>query len=278
MAQCADVAGQCGIGPSGSSPVARGGIPRSRAAHARPLRAAVSAAARTIWLVTGLWLFASGLALMVRADLGLSAWDVFHDAISRLTPMTFGQVVVAVSIVVLVASLALGIRPGIGTAANAVLVGVFTDAVLQLSVLQGLPSAPLFARVVAMVAGICSIALGTALYIAAGLGAGPRDALMLGLARRSARSVGAARSLIEIGVLVAGAALGGSVGIGTIAFVILIGPAINVSFRVFGMEPRHRSHSAPLRRSARAIGAWGRRGQLGGSESMQASRETGGRI
>ena len=234
---------------------------------------------RWVRLVAGLWLFAAGLTLMVRAALGLSAWDVLHDAIRSLTPLTFGQVVIVVSVVVLAASILLDVRPGIGTVANSLLVGVFTDAMLQSPLLQGLAHQRLLPRAVAMVAGIGGIALGSALYIGANLGAGPRDALMLGVAKRSHRSVGAARAAIEGSILVLGIILGGSAGLGTIAFVILIGPAINMSFRLFGMAPpREKRNIGGAIRVAHAIADWGRPGQLGGSSIAQASRDTGARV
>jgi uncharacterized membrane protein YczE len=239
-----------------------------------------SVAGRSIRLLGGLWLFAAGLAMMVRAGLGLSAWDVLHDAIRSLTPLTFGQVVVVVSVAVLAASVALGVRLGLGTVANALLVGVFTDAMLRSSLLHDLPTGAFVPRLAVMVVGIWGIAFGTGLYISAKLGAGPRDALMLGVARRSGRSVGLARTVIEVAVLIVGVALGGSVGIGTACFVILIGPAIQVSFRVFRLEEpsKDKTSITPLKRTAHAIAAWGRRGQLGGSSSTDVSRETGARI
>lgn len=193
--------------------------------------------ARWTRLLAGLALFALGLSLMIRAGLGLSSWDVFHDALRGLTPLTFGQIIVAVSVLVLFAGMALGVRPGPGTVANALLVGAFTDAVLATGLLAELGSGSLGPRGLVMVAGIAFIAFGSAMYISADLGAGPRDSLMLGIARRTGRSAGKARTVIEVVVVVAGVALGGSVGIGTVAFVILIGPAIDISFRLFGLEP-----------------------------------------
>jgi uncharacterized membrane protein YczE len=189
-------------------------------------------------LLAGLWVFAVGLALMVRANLGLSAWDVLHDAVRILTPLTFGEVVVAVSVLVVLASLLLGVRPGPGTVVNSLLVGVFTDVLLPWSFLDGLGSSGLLPRVVFLLAGISAIAFGSALYIGADLGAGPRDGLMLGIGKRSRLSVGAARTAIEASVLLLGVVLGGSVGLGTALFVVLIGPEINLAFRLFGMDTR----------------------------------------
>jgi uncharacterized membrane protein YczE len=242
-------------------------------------RRALTSAAPYVRLIGGLWLFAVGLAAMVRTNLGLSAWDVFHDALRTLTPFTFGQIVIGVSLVVLVASARLGVRPGVGTVANAVLVGAFTDAILSSPILQDFASASIGPRLVAMVSGIWGIALGSALYIGADLGAGPRDALMLGTAKHFGRSPGATRTVIEAVVLVTGMALGGSAGLGTVAFVALIGPSINVSFRLLGVAEGSQGDRA---RSGRAFGdrvrAWGQRGQLGAPESVEASRHVGARI
>lgn len=204
-------------------------------------------------LLAGLALFALGLALMLRADLGLSAWDVLHDALRRMTPLSFGHVVIVVSVVVLAGGIVLGVRPGFGTIANAILVGVFTDLMLRSSVLDAIGDGALVPRFLALFAGIWGIALGSAAYIGADLGAGPRDALMLGVAKRLRRSTGAARAAIEASVFVVGIALGGSAGVGTVAFVVLIGPTINASFRLFGMD-RHPGDghdvAAPAQRAA----------------------------
>ena len=234
---------------------------------------------RSVRLLGGLALFAAGLALMLRANLGLSAWDVLHDALRAHVPLTFGQIVIVVSVAVLALSVALGVRPGAGTIANSVLVGVFADALLQMSFLEHVRTGPLPLRILVMLGGILGIALGTALYISAELGAGPRDALMLGVARRTRRSAGAARTAIEALVLVVGVVLGGSVGFGTAAFVILIGPSINIAFRLLGLESsRTKSQANIITRGARAFAAWGRAGDLVPPRETQASRMTGGRI
>ena len=196
--------------------------------------------ARWLRLVAGLALFAAGLALMVRADLGLSSWDVLHDALRLITPLTFGGAVIGVSVVVVVASLALGIKPGPGTVANVVLVGAFTDALLGTSFGGHLESSDLAVRLGVLVGGIAAIAFGTALYIGANLGAGPRDSLMLAVAKLARISPGAARAAIEVSVLVVGVALGGAAGVGTVVFAALIGPAINLAYRSLGMEAARR--------------------------------------
>jgi uncharacterized membrane protein YczE len=197
--------------------------------------------------LAGLVVFAAGLTMMIRADLGLSPWDVLHDAIRQLTVLTFGQVVVLLSLIVVGVAWALGIRPGPATVVNSILVGVVTDAMLASGILDGLSSGPLLPRLLVLLAGISTIALGTATYITANLGAGPRDGLMLGIARRSARSAGGARTAIEATVLIGGVVLGGSIGLGTAVFVVAIGPAINAAFQLFGMEPAQRKGSRMAR-------------------------------
>jgi uncharacterized membrane protein YczE len=197
-----------------------------------------SVVARLLRLVAGLFVFAAGLALMVRADLGLSSWDVLHDALRKISPLTFGQAVIGVSVTVVLASLVLGIKPGPGTIANVLLIGAFADALLATALLADLGSTDLLIRLAALIGGIAAIALGTALYIGANLGAGPRDSLMLAVATRATISPGVARAGIEISVLVAGFALGGTVGIGTLLFAALIGPAIDLSFRALPMGSR----------------------------------------
>lgn len=234
---------------------------------------------RWLRLIAGLWLFAVGIALTVRAGLGLSSWDVLHDAFSARTPLSFGGAVIAVSFAVLLASLVIGVRPGPGTVVNVLLVGAFTDALLATEVLGALRSATSIARVAALVTGVGVIAVATALYISAGLGAGPRDSLMVGLAKQLRLSPGASRALIEGVVVVGGAAMGGSVGVGTAVFAIAIGPAIDISFRLFGMQPpRRHPRGRSMARAVRATRHWLARGQLGAGSSRERSRYTGGRI
>lgn len=254
------------------TPASQGAAP----VHGRQTVARV--ARRWLRLIVGLGVFAIGLALMVRADLGLSSWDVLHDALRLISPLSFGEAVIGLSIVVVLGSIALGIRPGAGTIANVVLVGAFTDAWLSTGLGAQLGSSDIVIRLAGLSAGITAIAFGTALYIGANLGAGPRDSLMLAVAKRWAISPGAARTGIELSVLVIGVALDGAAGIGTVAFALLIGPAINLSFRYLGMEPPRRAASHPGKRIVTWLWGWAQRGQLGASPSTEESRRTGGRI
>jgi uncharacterized protein len=231
--------------------------------------------ARWIRLFLGLWLFASGLALMVRASLGLSSWDVLHDGVAELSALSFGFAVVVVSGAVLVISAMLGIKPGPGTVANMLLIGLFTDALLATGTLQGLHTGGVLARGFALVTGVAAIAFGTALYIGAGLGAGPRDSLMLAVARRLGTTPGTARTLLELSILIVGVLLGGDAGIGTLLFALLIGPAIDVSYALLGMHNAGHTRPRTLKRVMVAMTAWLRRGQLGSSDELEIARHTG---
>jgi len=175
---------------------------------------------RLAQLAVGLALYGASLALVLRAGLGLAPWDVLHQGLAERTGATVGQMVIAVSFVVLLLWLPLRERPGFGTFANAVLVGVFVD--LTLGVVGDVHG--LVWRVLLMLVGVLLNGLATALYIGARLGPGPRDGLMTGLVRRTGRSVRVIRTGIEVTVLVVGFLLGGTVGVGTVLYALAIGP------------------------------------------------------
>ncbi|TWG97367.1 putative membrane protein YczE [Nocardioides sp. J9] len=175
---------------------------------------------RLVHLYLGLWLYGVSLALMVLGDIGLAPWDVLHSGFIQHVPITLGQAVVLFSFVVLVLWIPLREKPGLGTISNAFVVGLSADATL--AVLDA--PAGLAPRIVLMVGGIVLCGLATALYIGAQLGRGPRDGLMTGLARRTGLSLRLVRTGIEVSVVVVGLVLGGTLGLGTVAYALLIGP------------------------------------------------------
>jgi uncharacterized membrane protein YczE len=202
-------------------------------------------------LFAGLWLFAAGVVLGLRSGLGVSPWDVLHDGIRQVTPLSFGAATVLVGVVLVAVSLAAGIRPGPGTLANMLAIGVFADAMLATGIAGDLDARPLALRLGAVAAGVGLVALGSALYIGAGLGSGPRDSLMLALSARTRVRVGIVRALIEAGLLAVGWLLGGAAGVGTVLFAFGIGPAVELAFRLLRVEPPAR----PDRRTSRRAGA-----------------------
>lgn len=177
---------------------------------------------RLLQLYVGLALMGFSMALMVVSGLGLTPWDVFHQGVAGRTGLHFGWVVVAVSVLVLLAWIPLRQRPGLGTVSNALLVGLAADA--SLAVLPH-PARPLL-RIAYLLTGIGANGLSTALYMGAGLGAGPRDGVMAALAR-SGPSIRTVRTGMEVTVLVVGWLLGGTVGLGTLLYAACIGPIIH---------------------------------------------------
>ncbi len=171
-------------------------------------------------LVVGLALYGASLALMVRGALGLAPWDVLHSGFIRHVPMTLGQAVVLLSFAVLLLWIPLRETPGIGTVANAVLVGLAADATL--TVLAEPDSLAL--RVALTLGGLVLNGLATALYIGSQLGRGPRDGLMTGVARRTGLSLRLVRTGLEVTVVVIGLLLGGALGVGTVLYALAIGP------------------------------------------------------
>ena len=179
---------------------------------------------RIVWLMGGLIGFGVSLALIVVADIGLPPWDVFHQGLSNQVGWSLGTSVIITSGFVLLLWLPIRERPGVGTIANAIVVGLTLDAALAV-----LPDTvgSMGARIGLLVAGIVINGVTTGLYIGAGLGPGPRDGLMTGIAKRGP-SVRLVRTGIEVTVLVVGVILGGTIGIGTLAFAVAIGPLAQI--------------------------------------------------
>lgn len=172
-------------------------------------------------VLLGLVLFGVGIALMIEGDLGLAPWDVFHKGVASQTSLSIGTVLIFTSVVVVIGFLALGEKLGLGTVLNAVVIGLVVDLSLPL-----LPSPDALAtRLSFTIAGPVVIAVASGLYIGGGLGPGPRDGLMTGLAKRGIQ-VWKARTGIEMTVLLIGLFLGGTVGIGTVWFTFGIGPMV----------------------------------------------------
>ena len=186
--------------------------------------------------ITGLAFFGFGITLFLRANLGLAPWDIFHKGLSEKFDISIGLVIEGVGSLLLLLWIPLRQRPGVGTILNAIEIG------LVVNLTQPIIGEPdqLIIRVMMVIAGVIVIGLGSALYIGAGLGSGPRDGLMLGLSKRSIAgrqiSIRVARTVVEISVMVAGLFLGGSIGIGNLIFMFGIGPLVQLILPRFEMR------------------------------------------
>ena len=182
-------------------------------------------------LVVGLYLFGLGIAFQVQAALGLAPWDVFGQGLANITGLSFGLATVLASAIILLLWIPLKQKPGIGTVFNALLIGPFIDLSLRF-----VPSAAtwgLAGQIGWYVLGMAIIALGTGVYIGARLGPGPRDGLMTGSVARFRKPVWMVRTALEGAATLIGLALGGPVGLGTLLFVVGIGPMVQISMRAF---------------------------------------------
>lgn len=187
---------------------------------------------RIAQLLVGLFLYGIGIALIVRGQIGAAPWDVLTQGIAKHTGLSFGLITILTSGVVLLLWIPLRQRPGIGTVLNALLVGPSADIGLAL-----IPTdLPLVARIFVFIAGLLVLAGATGLYIGAHFGPGPRDGLMTGLHRRTGWRIWIVRTGIEVVVVAIGWALGGNVGIGTLAFALLIGPLCGWAIPFFAIR------------------------------------------
>ena len=201
-------------------------------------------AKRLLQLYVGLIAYGVSMVLMLQSRLGLMPWDVLHQGIALQGGWSMGRVAVATSFAVLLAWIPIRQKPGLGTISNAIVIGLVFDAVNGW-IGAGLAELALAPRVGLLASGIVLNALATAAYIGARFGPGPRDGLMTGLVRRSGWSVRLVRTLIEGGVLVSGFLLGGTLGLGTVAYMLAIGPLIQVALPWFDPEYRDAAAMAP---------------------------------
>jgi uncharacterized membrane protein YczE len=191
---------------------------------------------RILQLVLGLGVFGLGSGLMVQSDLGNPPWDVFHEGFALSSPFSIGIAAIITSFAVLLLWIPLRERPGVGTLANAVLIGVFID----LTVLAVDTPERLAMQIALMLAGVLLVGIGSGLYIGVRLGPGPRDGLMTGLAKRGL-SLRLARTGVEAIAMLVGWVLGGTVGVGTLVFALGIGPLVQVflpRFELGGASPQ----------------------------------------
>jgi uncharacterized membrane protein YczE len=200
--------------------------------------------------VIGITCLSFGITLMVRADVGLGPWDVLHQGVSLLSGLAFGTVSIVVGLGIMLFWLPLRERPGPGTVLNIIFVGVLINVfmgyipVFSDELVPGLLHFP--AQVAQMALGVVTAGTGSALYLNAGLGAGPRDGVMMGLVRHTGLSIRLIRTLMEVLVLTIGWLIGGTVGIGTLMFAFGFGPVIQTVLRVLQGWQAQRLRERPV--------------------------------
>ena len=181
-----------------------------------------------LFLISGLWIFGTGEAILIDAGIGVSPWTVLAQGISKQADLTVGMATFVVSVLVLFLWIPLRETPGIGTILNAILIAMSIDVMAPF-----IPNQTDFIpQIIQASIGIILVGMGSALYLTANLGPGPRDGWMTGVQKKTNWPIGRVRVGIEIIVLSIGIALGGIFGLGTVMFAIGIGPAISMSLGV----------------------------------------------
>lgn len=199
---------------------------------------------RLLSLVIGLTGFGVGVGMMIRAGLGAAPWDVLSVALAQRTGLSIGVVTIITSFVVLLAWIPLHQRPGIGTLANALWIGIAVD--LTLHVLPAVDA--LLPGLLLLLGGVAVNATSSALYIGALLGPGPRDGLMTGIHHRWGLRIGAVRLIIEVTVLALGWVLGGPLGIGTVVYALAVGPIVHLVLPRVTIPVRRTPSAVPVPR------------------------------
>jgi uncharacterized membrane protein YczE len=181
-------------------------------------------------LCVGLWIFGTGDAVIVAAGVGNTPWTVLAEGIALMMDRTIGQATFFVSVAVLLLWIPLREKPGIGTILNAILIAVAIEYMLPI-----LPTPEgAFESLLQVIGGIALVGIGSGIYLTANLGPGPRDGWMTGMQRASGYPIGNVRAAIEISVVIVGWSLGGTVGIGTVIFAVMIGPTVAVCLNIAG--------------------------------------------
>lgn len=195
---------------------------------------------RLLRLILGLFLYALGINFTLKANVGYAPWDVFHVGFSRIVGMSIGTTTIITGVVIVLITVILGEKVGLGTILNMLLIGAFLDILL---VLQLIPTANnLLLGILMIIVGLFIVAFATYFYISTGFGAGPRDSLMVALTRKTKLPVGICRGTIEFLAVFIGWRLGGMVGIGTVLSALLIGFCVQITFKFLKFDTTKIKH------------------------------------
>jgi len=208
------------------------------------MSSALILARRIAQLLVGLVLYGLAIAMMIRAGIGVAPWDVLSQGLAVQTGLGFGLLTIIIGAVVLLLWIPIRQKPGIGTVLNVLLIGPAADLGLAIIPAQ----TELWLQLTVFAGGLALLAIATGLYIGARMGPGPRDGLMTGIHARFGVKIWIVRTAIEVVVLSTGWILGGNVGLGTVAFAVLIGPMVNLTIpllRVPTALPRNAKSAVP---------------------------------
>ncbi len=197
---------------------------------------------RILQLTWGLFLGALGSVMVINAKIGYTPWDVFHVGLSQTIGISIGNVAIMISIAIGLIDILLGEKLGVGSILNIVLVGIFLDFVISLNIIP--VSGNFIYSTIMLITGLMIIALGTYFYIETGLGAGPRDSLMVAFTRRTHLPIGVCRGTIELAAVILGWKLGGMVGVGTIIAAFTIGFWVQMVFKLFKFDATKIKHES----------------------------------
>ncbi|MFA7019065.1 MAG: hypothetical protein WC239_08800 [Sphaerochaetaceae bacterium] len=190
---------------------------------------------RLLRLFLGLFLYAVGIVLTMKANIGYASWEVFHAGLSHVFNVQIGTISIFVGLALCLISLMAREKLGFGTLCNMIFVGLFMNMLLAVDIFSNRTN--FYLGVLQMVAGLFVIAIATYYYISSGFGAGPRDSLMVVLAKKTKFPIGVCRSGIEVFVVIIGALLGGAFGIGTILAAVIVGFCVQITFKMFHFDP-----------------------------------------
>ncbi|MHB0858697.1 MAG: YczE/YyaS/YitT family protein [Anaerolineae bacterium] len=203
---------------------------------------------RLLRLILGLFLYALGIVFTLNAHVGYAPWDVLHVGFAKTVGLSIGNASIVVGVVIVLVTVLLKEKLGLGTMLNMVLIGVFIDLILEVRLVPTAESLAL--GIIMLIVGLFIIALASYYYIGSALGTGPRDSLMVALARKTRLPVGACRGIIEVVVVLVGWRLGGMLGVGTVVSAFAIGFCIQITFKLLRFDPtavRHESLGSTYR-------------------------------
>ena len=193
-----------------------------------------------IRLFAGLFLYAVGIVMTINANIGLAPWDVFHQGLSKTFGITIGQASIGIGIIIVIINSLFKEKVGWGTLSNMIFIGMFVDFLMLNHIIPEFEN--LVLRALMMFSGMFVLGVATYLYIGVGLGAGPRDGLMVALTKRTGKSVRLVRNTIETVVVIIGYFLGGTVGAGTLIMALTIGVFVQLAFQLFKFDVKKVEH------------------------------------